>query len=134
MAVFSHFFFFFHDWQSKLFQINASSLKHIPVPNAIVTDSRRQPHITQSALELEIDSNTFEGGKARLQCVASLFHLYKREVELIVEEEKPRPRPSSELRTRDAAGKAKAPSPRKYKAWQLYNDDIILLQKMKQVI
>ncbi|KAJ3643273.1 hypothetical protein Zmor_025996 [Zophobas morio] len=84
-------------------KINASSLKHIPVPNAIVTDSRRQPHITQSALELEIDSNTFEGGKARLQCVASLFHLYKREVELIVEEEKPRPRPSSELRTRDAA-------------------------------
>jgi hypothetical protein len=31
--------------------------------------------------------------------------LYKREVELILEEEKPRPRPSSELRTRDAAGK-----------------------------
>ncbi|XP_044262275.1 uncharacterized protein LOC123009820 [Tribolium madens] len=83
-------------------KINESSLRHIPVPNAIVTDNRRQPVITQSALELEIDGSTFEGGKARIQCVATLFHLYRREVELIFEEEKPRPRPSSELRTRDA--------------------------------
>jgi hypothetical protein len=91
-------------WSLNGKKINESSVKYIPLPNAIVTENRRQPFITQSALELEIDSSTFEGGKARLQCVANLFNLYKREVELILEEEKPRPRPSSELRTRDAAG------------------------------
>lgn len=90
------------------FQINESSLKLIPVPSSssIGSDNnRRQPVITHSGLELEIDSSMYEGGRAKVQCVATLFNLYKKRVELVLEEEKPRPRPSSELRTRDASGK-----------------------------
>lgn len=83
--------------------MNESSLTHIPAPYALVLDSRRKPMITVAGLELEIDSNTFQNGKARLKCVANIFSLYQREVELVFDEERPRPRPSSVLGTRDAA-------------------------------
>lgn len=59
--------------------------------------------ITTSGLELEIDGKTFQGGKARLSCVATVFNLYRREKEVVLEEERPRPRPSSVLGTRDAS-------------------------------
>lgn len=59
--------------------------------------------MTVSGLELEIEGNSFQGGKAKLTCIASLFNLYKREREVVLEEERPRPRPSSVLGTRDAS-------------------------------
>lgn len=83
--------------------MNESWLTHVPTPNAIAVDSRRKPMITVSGLELEIDSNTFQNGKARLKCVANIFSLYHREVELVLDEERPKPWPSSVLGTRDAA-------------------------------
>lgn len=83
--------------------MNESSLTHIPPPFSISLDNRRKPMITVAGLELEIDSNTFQNGKARLKCVANIFSLYQRDVELVLDEERPRPRPSSVLGTRDAA-------------------------------
>lgn len=70
--------------------------------------SKRQPVITTSFLEFEIDGETFQGGRAKVECIATVFNLYKRSVERILEEERPRPRPSSVLGTRDSAsGKLK---------------------------
>lgn len=91
---------------SLLFQINDSYLKRIPVErdsSGSTHANRRVPVITTSGLELEIDGKTFQGGKARLSCVATVFNLYRREKEVVLEEERPRPRPSSVLGTRDAA-------------------------------
>lgn len=88
-------------WYINKKKVNESSLFYISDPSAAV-EGRRAPKITVSGLELDIDGNTFQGGKARLQCVASLFHLYNSEAEIVLEEERPRPRPSSVLGTRDA--------------------------------
>lgn len=86
------------------FQINESYLKHIAEPNALTaTSGRRTPVVTIAGLELEIDGNTFQGGKARLKCIANVFKLYQREQELVLEEERPRPRPSSVMGNRDTA-------------------------------
>lgn len=84
-------------------KINESSSFHHQDPNAISSFSKRQPLITTSLLETEIDGETFQGGRARVECVASVFNLYKRSVERVLEEERPRPRPSSVLGTRDSA-------------------------------
>ncbi|KAL3278940.1 hypothetical protein HHI36_016458 [Cryptolaemus montrouzieri] len=86
------------------FQVQNKSLpKHLPDPNAISTDNRRQPRITFSTLDHEIDTETFRGGKARVECLVTVFNLYKKSAEKILEEERPRPRPSSVLGTRDSA-------------------------------
>ncbi|CAH0559287.1 unnamed protein product [Brassicogethes aeneus] len=83
--------------------INESYLRHTAEPNALAANSRRTPLVTVAGLELEIDGNTFQGGKARLKCVATVFNLYKKELEQVLEEERPHPRPSSVLGTRDSA-------------------------------
>nr|CAI5866408.1 unnamed protein product [Callosobruchus analis] len=95
-------------WYLNGRRIPESSQKYIPptethnsVPNV---RSRRMPLVTFSKLELDVDADTFHNGKARLSCVASIFHLYKREKDVILEEERPRPRPSSVLGIRDVMG------------------------------
>lgn len=72
-------------------------------PNPFFADTRRRPKMTQSSLDLEIDASTFEHGTAHLKCVANIFNLYRRELEFVLDEERPRPRPSSVLGTRDTA-------------------------------
>ncbi|VEN38596.1 unnamed protein product [Callosobruchus maculatus] len=72
--------------------------------------SRRMPMVAFSQLELEIDEETFQNGKARLKCTGTIFHLYKREKEIVLEEERPRPKPSSVLGIRDAAGGKRIPN------------------------
>ncbi|XP_074033578.1 uncharacterized protein [Leptinotarsa decemlineata] len=88
-------------------KINATYLRVIQPPDTftkIATHGvKRVPLITLSGLELEVDENTFQGGKVRLSCVASVFNLYKKEKEIVLEEDRPRPRPSSVLGTRDAS-------------------------------
>ncbi|CAH2010466.1 unnamed protein product [Acanthoscelides obtectus] len=90
------------------FQIPERSQKFLPpseTHNAVPSVSvRRTPLVTFSRLELEVDTETFHNGKARLSCVANIFHLYKREKDVILEEERPRPRPSSVLGIRDIMG------------------------------
>ncbi|XP_074025465.1 uncharacterized protein [Leptinotarsa decemlineata] len=72
------------------------------------TNNRRVPLITDSALELEMDGNTFHAGKAKLVCKASIFNLYQKEKGIILEEERPKPRPSSVLSNReDKSGASK---------------------------
>jgi hypothetical protein len=39
---------------------------------------------------MDMTSNNFLSGKLSVQCVATLFHLYREEAETIVEEENPR--------------------------------------------
>ncbi|KAG5873861.1 hypothetical protein JTB14_025478 [Gonioctena quinquepunctata] len=65
-------------------------------------NNRRAPLITDSALELEIDGSVFLGGKAKLLCIASIFNLYQKGREIILEEERPSPRPSSVLSNPEA--------------------------------
>nr|CAI5867309.1 unnamed protein product [Callosobruchus analis] len=91
--------------QSSQRLVSPSELQNA-VPSASVpsVSSRRMPMVAFSQLELEIDEDTFQNGKARLKCSGTIFHLYKREKEIILEEERPRPKPSSVLGIRDAAG------------------------------
>lgn len=49
-----------------------------------------------------MNADMFHGGMARLTCVASIFNLYKKEKEIIIEEDRPTPKPSSVLGTREA--------------------------------
>nr|CAH7741619.1 unnamed protein product [Callosobruchus chinensis] len=97
-----------HSTPDFIFQIPERSQKYIPpseTHNSVPSvNSRRTPLVTFSKLELEVDTETFHNGKARLSCVASIFHLYKREKDVILEEERPRPRPSSVLGIRDVMG------------------------------
>nr|CAH7717651.1 unnamed protein product [Callosobruchus chinensis] len=97
-----------HSTPDFIFQIPERSQKYIPpseTHNSVPSvSSRRTPLVTFSKLELEVDTETFHNGKARLSCVASIFHLYKREKDVILEEERPRPRPSSVLGIRDVMG------------------------------
>ncbi|KAG5894513.1 hypothetical protein JTB14_026896 [Gonioctena quinquepunctata] len=65
--------------------------------------AKRAPLISFSGLEMEIDENNFHNGRVKLSCIASIFNLYRREKEVILEEDRPRPRPSSVLGTRDAS-------------------------------
>lgn len=85
-----------------MLQVNASSITYIIDTNYTV-DTKRKPQITVSSLDFEIDGDTFQGGKARLRCVASLFNLYQAQVEHVTEEERPRPRPSSVFGTRSSS-------------------------------
>lgn len=92
----------------SLFQINSSSKNVLePLPasanGTVTTKTRKQPVRTISNVEVEIDANTFEGGKARLQCVGNLFNLYTRKVETVFDEDRPKPRPSSVMGSRDSA-------------------------------
>lgn len=107
---------------SIYFQISSNYLKRLQITNKTNNSSsstnsssnnaplsnRRYPAITHSTIELEMNRNTFLEGKVRLSCVATVFNLYRKEKETILEEERPRPRPSSVLGTRDAtAGRSK---------------------------
>lgn len=83
-----------------MFQINISSVTHVVDPN-YVGETKRKPVITVVNLELEINTSTFQGGKARLKCVAKLFNLYTAQTEQILEEENPKP--SSVLGTRSSS-------------------------------
>ncbi|XP_028129399.2 uncharacterized protein LOC114325526 [Diabrotica virgifera virgifera] len=68
--------------------------------------TRRIPLVTISGIELAVDENSFQGGKARVSCIANVFHLYRREKSIVLDEDRPRPRPSSVLGTRDASSEA----------------------------
>nr|CAD7431453.1 unnamed protein product [Timema monikensis] len=45
--------------------------------------------VTSIDLETEIEASSFQNGKMRLQCVATMFQLYRGEAERTLEEEKP---------------------------------------------
>lgn len=86
----------------NLFQIPELHSERIPVVNPYASyTNRRLPVKTLSSIELNMSPDTFQGGVARLTCVATIFNLYKKEKEIILEEERPTPRPSSVLGTRD---------------------------------
>ncbi|CAG2054052.1 unnamed protein product, partial [Timema podura] len=57
--------------------------------------------VTSISLEMEISASSFQYGKVRLQCLATMFQLYRGEVEVVLEEE--RPRPASVLGTRETS-------------------------------
>ncbi|CAG9858033.1 unnamed protein product [Phyllotreta striolata] len=69
---------------------------------ASATSNKRIPLVTVSGVEVAIDESHFHGGKARISCVASVFHLYRREKSVVLDEDRPRPRPSSVLGNRDS--------------------------------
>ena len=48
-----------------------------------------------------MDSSTFSSGRLKVQCVATLFQLYREETETVLEEE--RPRLASVLGTRESS-------------------------------
>lgn len=71
-------------------KVNESFLAHIVAPNS-VSEGKRKPVITVAGLELEIDGNTFQAGKARLRCVAEIFNIYQEAANYVIEEERPQP-------------------------------------------
>ncbi|KAL1497151.1 hypothetical protein ABEB36_008157 [Hypothenemus hampei] len=64
-------------------------------PTYAYSKNRRVPHMTVSHLDKEIDDNTFQGGTIKIQCIGTLFHLYKSENVRFIEENRPQPWPSS---------------------------------------
>lgn len=73
--------------------------------NGVVTDTSSQRQITVVGLELDIEGGSFQYGKVRIECEATMFQLYQSKVELVLEEE--RPRLASVLGTRESSlGKA----------------------------
>ncbi|KAJ9601696.1 hypothetical protein L9F63_000167, partial [Diploptera punctata] len=66
--------------------MNASYSKQYPVRS----DDPQSRLVTTIGLELDMDSSTFQYGKLRVQCVATMFQLYREEAEAILEEERPR--------------------------------------------
>jgi hypothetical protein len=77
--------------------MNASFSKQ----DAIRSDDPQSRKVTTIGLELDMDSSTFQTGKLRVQCVATMFQLYRQEAEAILEEE--RPRLASVLGTRESS-------------------------------
>ncbi|KAF7281077.1 hypothetical protein GWI33_005188 [Rhynchophorus ferrugineus] len=59
--------------------------------------SQRRLFITSSGLDLQINDDTFQSGKAVLSCVSTLFNIYRGEKKEILEEAKEKPIPSSVL-------------------------------------
>ncbi|PSN46591.1 hypothetical protein C0J52_24399 [Blattella germanica] len=77
--------------------MNASYTKQYPIRS----DDPQSRLVTMIGLELDMDSSTFQFGKLRVQCVATMFQLYREEAEAILEEE--RPRLASVLGTRESS-------------------------------
>jgi hypothetical protein len=77
--------------------VNASFWKQDPVRS----DDQQSRIVTTIGLEMDMDSSTFLYGKVRVQCVATMFQLYREETEAILEEE--RPRLASVLGTRESS-------------------------------
>jgi hypothetical protein len=77
--------------------MNASFFKQ----DAVRSDDPQSRKVTTIGLELDMDSSTFQTGKLRVQCVATMFQLYRQEAETVLEEE--RPRLASVLGTRESS-------------------------------
>ena len=100
---------------------NESFRTQIPIaqPSAVSTTSSSSPtvltppvgytssppelirHLSTITLVHEISPASFIGGKLRLRCVALVYKLYREDVELVLEEE--RPRLASVLGTRESS-------------------------------
>ncbi|XP_023701692.1 uncharacterized protein LOC111861392 [Cryptotermes secundus] len=78
-------------------RMNASFSKQ----DAVRSDDPQSRKVTTIGLELDMDSSIFQTGKLRVQCVATMFQLYRQEAETILEEE--RPRLASVLGTRESS-------------------------------
>lgn len=76
---------------------NASFWKQDPVRR----DDPQSRTVTTIGLEMDMESTNFLSGRLRVQCVATLFQLYREETEMILEEE--RPRLASVLGTRESS-------------------------------
>jgi hypothetical protein len=66
--------------------MNASFYKQ----DRVRSDDPQSRKVTTIGLELDMGSSTFQFGKLQVQCVATMFQLYREEAEAILEEEKPR--------------------------------------------
>lgn len=77
--------------------MNASFWKQ----DQVRSDDPQSRKVTTIGLELDMDSNTFQYGKLRVQCVATMFQLYRHEADAVLEEE--RPRLASVLGTRESS-------------------------------
>lgn len=92
-------------------QMNESYLVRFPVDgdetrmksdaNGVVTETSSQRQVTVVGLELDIEGSSFQYGKVRIECEATMFQLYRSKVELVLEEE--RPRLASVLGTRESS-------------------------------
>jgi len=77
--------------------MNASFWKQ----DLVRSDDPQSRTVTTIGLEMDMESTTFLSGRLRVQCVATLFQLYREETEMILEEE--RPRLASVLGTRESS-------------------------------
>ncbi|XP_076251084.1 muscle M-line assembly protein unc-89-like [Rhynchophorus ferrugineus] len=70
---------------------------------------QRRLFITSSGLDLQINDDTFQSGKAVLSCVSTLFNIYRGEKKEILEEAKEKPIPSSVLGPTDETSDGRRP-------------------------
>nr|CAD7458647.1 unnamed protein product [Timema tahoe] len=83
--------------------VNGKKTKVSSYQQSVSRNSRESNErmVTSISLEMEISASSFQYGKVRLQCLATMFQLYRGEVEVVLEEE--RPRPASVLGTRETS-------------------------------
>ncbi|KAF7283581.1 uncharacterized protein LOC143194125 [Rhynchophorus ferrugineus] len=68
--------------------INLSPIQTFPM-------DKRRLRMTVSYVSKEINENVFQGGVIKVQCVSTLFHLYKSEDVRYIDDDRPKPWPSS---------------------------------------
>lgn len=69
--------------------------------NGILLDPPSQKQVTVVGLEMDVEGSSFQYGKLRVECEATMFQFYRSKIELILEEE--RPRLASVLGTRESS-------------------------------
>lgn len=83
------------------FPVDSDESRQKNEANGIMSEPAGQRQVTVVGLELDIDGSSFQYGKVRIECEATMFQLYRSKVELVLEEE--RPRLASVLGTRESS-------------------------------
>ncbi|XP_066253810.1 uncharacterized protein [Euwallacea similis] len=83
-------------WYINGIKVKESESKFVSLdPVYSFSTNGKAPHMTISHIVKEIDDNMFQAGVIKVQCISSLFNLYKSENVRYIEDYRPQPWPSS---------------------------------------
>ncbi|XP_019754589.2 uncharacterized protein LOC109533651 isoform X1 [Dendroctonus ponderosae] len=83
-------------WYINGIKVKETGRKSVSLdPLYAYSKNRRSPYMTISYLEKEIDENIFQSGAIKVQCISTLFNLYKSENVRYIDDVRPQPWPSS---------------------------------------
>lgn len=83
-------------WYINGIKVNESSRRRISLdPEKEALKNSRNPCITISYMEKEIDDSVYQGEVVKVQCITSLFNLYRSDNVRYIDDNRPQPWPSS---------------------------------------